>query len=210
MSGDEEVQSPRVGRAAAPKPAPKAAPKAPAKKSAPAKAAARDDDVEVETRRAPEHKESSDPTDNPELLTRRSRTVGSGNKLDIPQHRMKPGWDYEWKTETVMGMKVDDSETAEVHESGWRAVPPKDFPEMIPPDFKGKVIRRLGQVLMMRPMTLTLEARAEDYRLAETQKHDKLMAASAIPIEKRGAMNALAPEITIEGVVGAHRAKPAA
>lgn len=143
-------------------------------------------------------------------LTRRKRTIAGDNRLDIPAHRKKPGWDYEWKTQRVMGQDVDASEAAQEFEQGWRPVPAREIPELVPPGYEGKYIVRLGQILMTRPEHLSAEARAEDYQLAETQKFDKLMAASAIPTARPGMINPTRTELTIEGVVGTHKAKPAA
>lgn len=144
------------------------------------------------------------------VLTRRKRTVAGDDRLDLPKDKMKPGWDYEWKTQRVMGQDVDSSESAMVFEQGWRPVLASEFPDLVPPGYEGKHITRLGMMLFTRPMHLTLEARAEDYNLAETQKYDKLMSASAVQTARPGMINATKPEVSIEGVVGSHKAKAAA
>lgn len=142
-----------------------------------------------------------------ETLTRRSRTSGGGNDFEIPSHLKRPGWDYEWKTKKVNGAEVDDADLAFYHEQGWRPVPAAAMTGMLSPGSTAKIVERRGMLLMMRPKTLSVQAAAEDYAIAEQQKFDKLMAASAVPIGRSDLMHQVRKEITIEGVVGTHRAK---
>lgn len=139
-------------------------------------------------------------------LTRRTRGASSDNRLELPENRMRAGWDYEYKTTKVMGAEVDSSEVAVYYEQGWRPVPAKEMPELCPPGYQGKYIERMGQLLYMRPMRLSVEARQESYELAEQQKFDKLMAASAVPTTRPGLINPFKTEMNIEGVVGSHKA----
>lgn len=149
-------------------------------------------------------------TDEPAVLTRRSRFSGNSNTFDVPAEYKKDGWDYEWKTTRVNGADVDGADMASIHESGWRPVPAHDMPRLCAPGYKGKTIEQRGQILCMRPMHLTLEARAEEYAFAEKEKHDKLMAASAVPTARPGLVNPFKTEISFEGEVGSHREKSAA
>lgn len=148
--------------------------------------------------------------DEPVVLTRRSRLSNAVGDFDVPEEYKKDGWDYEWKTTRVNGQDVDGADMAFIHENGWRAVPAHHMPKMCAPGYKGKTIERRGQILCMRPMHLTLEARAEEYAFAEKEKHDKLMAASAVPTARPGLVNPFKTEISFEGEVGTHREKSAA
>lgn len=145
-------------------------------------------------------------------LTRRSRLTTGDNDFDIPMNLRKPGWDYEFKTTRVMGADVDGYELAKVHEQGWRPVSASQMPGMMAPGSTAKTVDRMGMRLYMRPMSLTLEARAEDYQIAERQKIDKLKAASAIPIagSAAGKMHAQVDSFEIEGVVGTTKRSAAA
>lgn len=151
-----------------------------------------------------------DTADEPVVLTRRSRFSGNSNKFDVPAEYKKDGWDYEYKTTRVNGADVDSSEMADIHEAGWRPVPARDMPRLCAPGYKGKTIERDGQILCMRPLHLTLEARAEEYEFAEKEKHDKLMAASAVPTARPGLVNPFKTEISFEGEVGVHKERSAA
>lgn len=148
----------------------------------------------------------------PELLTRRSRIngVGADNWADIPESYKKPGWDYEYKTTRYEGKDVDPSEMAFVFEQGWRPVRPQDMPGLCPPGYKGATIERYGQILCMRPMRLTLQARAEDYEIAEQQKNDKIASASAVPVAKPGKMNPFVEKLEIYHEAGKHVERGAA
>lgn len=145
------------------------------------------------------------PVEPPEpALTRRSRTASGDNNFDVPNEFKKPGWDYEWKTIRVVGADVDGYELASYHEQGWRPVKGAEMPKMLAPGDRASTIDRLGQRLMTRPQHLTDQARAEDYQIAETQKLDKLKAASAIPIagSAAGKMHGQVDHFEIENVVG--------
>lgn len=142
------------------------------------------------------------------LLTRRPREAAGDTRLDIPEEYKRPGWDYQWDTSRVNGADVDPSYSATIYEGGWRPVLARSMPKLNVPGYTGKYVTRLGQILYTRPMHLTEEARAEAYTLAETQKVDKLMSASAVPVSRPGLMHSIKTEMSIEGVVGTHKAAP--
>lgn len=142
------------------------------------------------------------------LLTRRARGVDGDTRLDVPDEYKREGWDYEYKTQRINGADVDSSDTAQIYEAGWRPVLAKSMPKLNPPGYTGKYVSRLGQILYTRPMSLTDEANAESFKLAEDQKFDKLMAASAVPTSRPGMIVPTKSELSIEGVVGTHRAAP--
>jgi hypothetical protein len=154
--------------------------------------------------------DEEDEGEDPGLLTRRSRRSDSGDQFHVPEELKKDGWDYEWKTTRINAADVDGSELAFIHEQGWRPVKAKDMPRMCAPGYRGKTIERLGMILCMRPMHLTLAARAEDYEIAETQKQDKLQAASAVPTARPGMINPFVDKMEFVGEVGTHRKKGAA
>lgn len=165
-------------------------------------------DSQVEREALPENDpqwENQIEGDDEPTQTRRTRTEGSGNWAEIPDKYRRPGWDYEYKTSRVNGADVDSSELSAVYEQGWRPVLARSMPDLVGPGYAGKHVQRYGQILYTRPMTLTSEARAEDYAIAETQKQDKLQAASAVPTARPGLINPFKNEMTIEGVVGVHR-----
>lgn len=70
------------------------------------------------------------------------------------------GMSVEWKRETVTGATFTAYDIL-LREQGWEPVDGDRFPEFVGEGHRGP-IRRDGQVLMERPMELTLEAQAED------------------------------------------------
>ena len=150
-----------------------------------------------------------DEDDDGSTITRRSRHEGGGNDFDIPQAWRRPGWDYQWITISVINQPVDGAELNRSYEGGWRPVPAKQMSQLCPPGYAKDTIERYGQLLMMRPMRLTIEAKREEYDIAEKQKRDKLMAASAFSTGK-SSMPSTPAEVTIVGVTGVHRQVSAA
>ena len=124
---------------------------------------------------------SGEDADDEPMPTRRSRRGGAANPFEVPAHLKRRGWDYEWKTMTVMGQPVGASEVIAIQEGGWRPVKADDMKEICPPDHASRYIEREGQRLYTRPMHLTEEARAEDVDIARTVMRDKLAAAMATP-----------------------------
>jgi hypothetical protein len=115
--------------------------------------------------------------DLPERLTRISRYDTANQPLMLPDHRRKPGWDYEFKTISVLGQPVDGSDFAFWHQQGWRPEQPKDWPELCPPGYSGATVDQRGQRLFGRPKRLSQEAAAEDYQAAKQQEIDRMRAA---------------------------------
>lgn len=114
----------------------------------------------------------------PDRLTRRSRFDISADPLNVPKHLRKQGIDYQWMVTRVMGQPVDPSELLAYHEQGWRPARSVDYPAMCPPGVKSDHIERQGQILMVRPMSLTMQARQEDMQAAEDARRDKLQGAA--------------------------------
>jgi hypothetical protein len=115
----------------------------------------------------------------PEVLRRVKRENRDAGWADLPTQYKKPGWDYEYKTITVLGQPVDSADFLEIRNAGWRAETARNWPTLVepgtPPDAP---IERRGQRLYGRPMSLTMEARQEDVNAARQQMYDKTMAAS--------------------------------
>ena len=108
---------------------------------------------------------------------RDERTVGS---FDIPDHRKKPGWSYQWMTIRVFNQPVDPADIRDfTHNGGWRPVPTRDMPEMADSsDAPDAPIEARGQRLYARPLNLTLQAQREDMEYAQEQQRDRTLAAA--------------------------------
>lgn len=115
-------------------------------------------------------------------ITRMSLEERQISSFDLPQHRKKPGWDYKWEVVTIVGQRVDRAVIRDAYRAGWRPEKAKDWPELlegsvgtIGPD---DAIEEGGQMLMGRPMHLSMEAQVETYNKAKTQERDRMQAAS--------------------------------
>jgi hypothetical protein len=94
------------------------------------------------------------------------------NKQGIPRHMIPDGMDMQWVTDTVLGQPFAEHR-AGFEKRGWTPVHPEDFDGQFdgwfsPKGSKGE-IRLEGQVLMARPMELTMKARQRDRRNALEQ-----------------------------------------
>lgn len=150
---------------------------------------------------------SPDPYDMSQY-SRRPMGEGDDNPFQVPPHLQKPGWDYEFKTTKVMGEPARASDQARERNQGWRPVPAADIAEMLPPGHDQGYFEIDGQILMMRPKKLSVEAKAELYEKAERQKRDKLQSALASDPTGNFVHDARMPRrgtsITLEGEVGVH------
>ena len=90
----------------------------------------------------------------------------------IDQGAVPPGWSYEWKRKTVMGME-DPAYQVQLSRMGWEAVPAERHPAYMPTGNKYSTIERKGMVLMERPKELTDEARDIENRKARRQVQHK-------------------------------------
>lgn len=147
----------------------------------------------------------------PEIVTRVRRDQRDSGWADLPQHRRKANWDYEWKVIRVIREPVDPSDMLEIRNAGWRAEKANDWPEMVEPGTSpDAAIESHGQRLYGRPMQLTMEARQEDLTEAYRQQRDKTLAASSGRSAVRGeegipngrAVRSVPVEIKIEGLAG--------
>lgn len=122
--------------------------------------------------------------DNPELLTRSKLGESAMDGFVLPPHLKKPGWDYEFKARSVAGEPTSPHISALERNQGWRPAPARDFADMLPPDYDKSVVEMGGQILMMRPLRLSRDARNELVEKAESQKQDKLRQAIAGPADQ--------------------------
>lgn len=128
---------------------------------------------------------ADDVTENFVRRRRDERTIGS---FEIPPHRQKMGWSYQWLTIRVLNQPVDPSDIRDfTHNGGWRAVQARDIPEMAdagcPPDAP---IETKGHRLYIRPMSLTRQAQEEDMQFAQEQQRDRTLAAASGKSARKG------------------------
>lgn len=142
-----------------------------------------------------------------EQLTRRRRDERAIGVFDIPARMKKQGWDYQYIAIRVFNQPVDSSALREFRDGGWRPVLGRDMPELTEPGSDlNEPIEAGGQRLYCRPMSLTQEAKQEDYAFAQAQQRDKMMAAASgkgdegIPNSK--GVRRVPVSIEIEGVAG--------
>ena len=110
---------------------------------------------------APDHEE-------PRVRTRRSKATVNEDQFFIPMDEIPEGSNYEWKRWENIGQQ-DPFYIARMREQGWEPVNPKRHPNWVPPGYNEPHIIKGGQILMERPMELTLEARKELRQLSKQQ-----------------------------------------
>ncbi len=95
------------------------------------------------------------------------------SEFHIPKDQIPVGTSYQWNNYTVFGQN-NPSYDSHMLMQGWRPVDSTRHPHLVPEGYKGPLIVK-GQVLMERPMELTLEARQEDYERAigEVQRKEE-------------------------------------
>lgn len=143
----------------------------------------------------------------PEAPTRRrSREERSSGWNEVPAREKKSGWDYQWMTIRVLNEPVDGARLRDFHDNGgWQMCRAKDHPSLVDrgasPD---AAVETEGQRLYTRPMSLTLDAKQEDYNYALQQQRDRMQAAASgesIPSDRRG-VRSVPLEIQIVGEAG--------
>lgn len=93
--------------------------------------------------------------------------------LFIPRELIPDGTDLQWIAIEVNGQPFPQ-ERVQYEQNGWRAVTPDMFGgrfdgRFMPKGYRGEIVVG-GQVLMERPLELTLEARAEERRAAQNAR----------------------------------------
>lgn len=107
-----------------------------------------------------------------EVLARTRTQVG--DIFDIPQSMVPQGWSYQWNAVSVAGnAEVLLDQQHMMYQNGWRPVPAERYAgTLVPLGSKGNIVRG-QQMLMERPLALTLEAKAEDERNARQLVQDR-------------------------------------
>jgi len=107
-----------------------------------------------------------------EVLSRTRTQVG--DIFEIPQDMVPKGWSLQWNAISISGNSdiiLDFNHM--MHQNGWRAVPAERYAgTLVPKGSKGPIIRG-QQMLMERPLALTLEAQQEDVRNAKQLISDR-------------------------------------
>jgi hypothetical protein len=108
-----------------------------------------------------------------ERLTR--RRIATGDPLDVPLNEIPQGWSYQWNPVTVLNKGIEEilQGDLQMYQNGWRPVPASRHPgRWTPVGFDGQIVVQ-GLRLEERPMSLTLEAKAEDEAHARAQVRDR-------------------------------------
>lgn len=119
----------------------------------------------VVDRREPDHVGDHDA---PRIRTRRRKAAVNEDMFYIPMDEIPEGLNYEWKRWENVGAQ-DPFYIAGMREQGWEPVNPKRHPNWVPPGYNEPHIIKGGQILMERPMALTIEARKELRQLSKKQ-----------------------------------------
>lgn len=85
------------------------------------------------------------------------------DKYYVDPTKIPDGWSYEWRTYTVVG-KENPQYQVQLQRAGWRAVPTKRHPELMPKDWADGVILIDGMMLMERPKAITDFQKERDRR----------------------------------------------
>jgi hypothetical protein len=114
-------------------------------------------------------------------------------KSDIP-----PGWDYQWKRYLLLG-KEDPAYQVQLARAGWEAVRTGRHPHYMPYGTpEDEPIMRKGNMLMERPMELTIEARRIEDARARSQVRVKEQQLTSAPAGQFERDNKGAPLATIK------------
>lgn len=109
---------------------------------------------------------------NGEALSRTRTYVG--DIFEIPKEMIPENWDYQWNAVSIAGnSEIILDQNHMMHQNGWRPVPAERYAgTLVPKGATGNIIRG-QQMLMERPLALSLEARAEDLRNAHQLISDR-------------------------------------
>lgn len=115
----------------------------------------------------------------------------SGNRQSIPGHMIPEGMDMQWVTDAVLGQPFAEHR-AGFEKRGWTPVHPEDFDGQFdgmfsPKGSKGE-IRLQGQVLMARPLHISLKAR----------KRDRMAALEQVAIKEAALTGGDLPGVTLD------------
>ena len=136
------------------------------------------------------------------MRMRRRKMMQSDDIFNLPideipdafKHQMRNGeWiiSYEWKRLSVLG-EENPFHIAAMNDQGWEPVPVSRHPNWVPPGYNKPHIIKGAQILMDRPIELTLEARREELQAANRQVRD---AEARLGMTPRGEMTRNFPGI---------------
>jgi len=106
--------------------------------------------------------------DHTPVRKRARKATVSEDQFYIPLEEIPEGLNYEWKRWENVGLQ-DPFYIASMRQQGWEPVSPKMHPNWVPPGYKEPHIIKGGQILMERPMELTLEAKRELRAMSKQQ-----------------------------------------
>ena len=110
---------------------------------------------------------------NGEILRR--SPAKNGNPFDFPDDVKEPGWSYQFIRHSVTG-NTDYSELATMKRAGWREVHPDQlngyFRDEVGPD--ASHILKEGLILVERPEQMTIDARNEELKVANSHYERQL------------------------------------
>jgi hypothetical protein len=114
----------------------------------------------------------------------RSRQKDEGEIREYNEFHIDPaiipdGWDYNWKTYTVLGQK-NDAYDVELAQAGWEPVDASRHPEMMPIGYKGYIVRK-EMILMERPAEISEQAKQRELYEARKAVADKERALGIAP-----------------------------
>jgi len=98
----------------------------------------------------------------------------------IPPGYEPDGWQYEWKSESVLGLE-NAAYMVQLRRKGWEEVPRSRHPDMMPLSSKDAAIRRKGMLLMERPREINDEARSFELKKARMQVRQKEQQLNSAP-----------------------------
>lgn len=107
-------------------------------------------------------------------------SLDTADQFKFDQSIVPPGWDYQWKTKTVMGAE-DPGYKVQLQKAGWTPVPARRHPEMMPVGYTGDTIERKGQILMEMPKSVVDRRRIMDKNAALDQVRIKERQLSSAP-----------------------------
>jgi hypothetical protein len=153
-----------------------------------------------------------------EVLSRQQKTLQ--DRYELGSHLREPGWDYQWITISVVGSTdVAAQHVNQMLANGWRPVPANrpGFREWFGLSEQAATIDMEGLRLVERPMSLTEEARSDEYQTATSQVRERSNALKGGKANLQAALEAQGSEV-LEGYKGrttrvsidaAHDAPPA-
>lgn len=117
--------------------------------------------------------------------------VEGQDKFAFDRRVIPAGWDYQWKTDTVLNQR-DPAYQVDLQKAGWRPVPASRHKEMMPVGWTAEYIIRGGQILMEMPKVSVDAARVRERRQALEAvkvKEDQLNSAPPKTFSRRGQTN---------------------